>query len=201
VLQLLQAGWKTVQIVSDHGWLLLPGGLPKTELPSALSENTWGRCAVIKSGAATKETTYPWHWNPNQHFALAPGVHCYRAGIEYTHGGISLQECLLLSLTVGQRRVQDRGRQRRDPRGRLERSALPGDRRRRWTGLTAGSAHPRGQSGDQHRAQRAATEAGRHRFGGRPDEDLTGHEATIVILAADDSLVAQQETVVGGGDE
>lgn len=33
---LLQAGWKTVKVVTDHGWLLLPGGLPKAERPSIL---------------------------------------------------------------------------------------------------------------------------------------------------------------------
>jgi hypothetical protein len=30
---LLRAGWKKVHIVTDHGWLLMPGGLPKVELP------------------------------------------------------------------------------------------------------------------------------------------------------------------------
>ena len=37
VLQLLSHGWKRIRIVTDHGWLLLPGGLPKSELPSALN--------------------------------------------------------------------------------------------------------------------------------------------------------------------
>jgi len=35
---LLEAGWKKVRVVTDHGWLLLPGGLPKSELPSFLAE-------------------------------------------------------------------------------------------------------------------------------------------------------------------
>ncbi len=58
ILSLIDAGWKQVRVVTDHGWLLMPGGLPKTELPSALSENTWGRCAAIKPGAACNETLY-----------------------------------------------------------------------------------------------------------------------------------------------
>ena len=31
---LLDAGWREIRIVTDHGWLWLPGGLPKVELPS-----------------------------------------------------------------------------------------------------------------------------------------------------------------------
>ena len=73
VLQLLEAGWKTVRIVSDHGWLLMPGGLPKTELPSALSENTWGRCAAIKPGAATKEAMVPVALEPESTFRASAG--------------------------------------------------------------------------------------------------------------------------------
>lgn len=100
VAQLLESGWKSVHIVTDHGWLLLPGGLPKIELPSPLTLNKWGRCAVIKPGASTDERQYPWYWNSNQYFALADGISCYRNGLEYSHGGLSLQECLNLELVV-----------------------------------------------------------------------------------------------------
>ena len=34
---LLNWGWKQVLVVTDHGWLLLPGGLPKAELPEHLT--------------------------------------------------------------------------------------------------------------------------------------------------------------------
>jgi hypothetical protein len=54
----------------------------------------------MKAGAQSKEKLYGWFWNPAVHFALAPGVSCYRANMEYAHGGISLQECLTLQLTV-----------------------------------------------------------------------------------------------------
>ena len=97
---LLIAGWKSVRVVTDHGWLLLPGGLPKIDLSSALTDNKWGRCASLKSGAATNERLYPWFWNPNQYFALADGISCFKNGEEYTHGGLSLQECLTLQITV-----------------------------------------------------------------------------------------------------
>ncbi len=100
VSMLLSAGWSKVRIVTDHGWLLMPGGLPKAEMASFLAESKWGRCAAMKTGAQSKEKLYGWFWNPAVHFALAPGVSCYRANMEYAHGGISLQECLTLQLTV-----------------------------------------------------------------------------------------------------
>ena len=37
---LFQSGWKSILIVTDHGWLLMPGGLPKTDLPDALFGRT-----------------------------------------------------------------------------------------------------------------------------------------------------------------
>lgn len=100
IVQLLEGGWASVQIVTDHGWLIMPGGLPKTELPTALSVNKWGRCAAIKPGAQTDTPAFPWFWNPSHHFALANGIACFRLGQEYTHGGLSLQECLTLHLQV-----------------------------------------------------------------------------------------------------
>ena len=33
IQELLAAGWQEVHLVTDHGWLLLPGGLDKLELP------------------------------------------------------------------------------------------------------------------------------------------------------------------------
>jgi hypothetical protein len=39
IVALIDAGWKRVRIVTDHGWLLLPGGLPKIELTGVLVEN------------------------------------------------------------------------------------------------------------------------------------------------------------------
>ncbi|KZD20050.1 MAG: hypothetical protein AO396_01445 [Candidatus Fermentibacter daniensis] len=103
VSMLLSSGWPKVRIVTDHGWLLMPGGLPKSEMASFLAESKWGRCAAMKAGAQSNEKLYGWFWNPAVHFALAPGVSCYRANMEYAHGGISLQECLTLQLTVQSR--------------------------------------------------------------------------------------------------
>ena len=39
VADLLDAGWARVRIVTDHGWLLVPSGLPKVEVPKSVVES------------------------------------------------------------------------------------------------------------------------------------------------------------------
>ena len=89
---LLKAGWTEVIVVTDHGWLLLPGGLPKVELKTFLAEHRWGRCAALKPDAQTNAVAFKWHWNPAVTIASPPGAGCFRASMEYSHGGVSLQE-------------------------------------------------------------------------------------------------------------
>lgn len=100
VKELLQAGWKQVVIVTDHGWLWMPGGLEKAELPKHLTASKWGRCAVAKPGALHSLPTVPWFWGNEHHVVLAPGVSALKAGVEYSHGGLSIQETLIVSITV-----------------------------------------------------------------------------------------------------
>ena len=97
---LLDAGWTAVRVVTDHGWLLLPGGLPKVDLPKHLTESRWARCAVIAGEAAPDVPRTPWHWNPAQWFATTPGIACFNKSEEYAHGGLSIQECLIPDLVV-----------------------------------------------------------------------------------------------------
>lgn len=100
VSALLEAGWKEVCVLTDHGWLLLPGGLPKAELPLHLTEARKGRCARLKALADTDQQTVPWRWDEGVRIAVAPGIHSYTAGKEYEHGGLSPQECVVPILTV-----------------------------------------------------------------------------------------------------
>ena len=104
VLEILEVafskGIKRIKIVTDHGWLLLPGGLPKEELKKDLTETRWGRCALIKDGAKTDLLHLPWRWNPSIFIAYAPGISFFRKNEEYAHGGISIHECLVPVLFV-----------------------------------------------------------------------------------------------------
>lgn len=100
IVELLEAGWIRVQIVTDHGWLLLPGGLPKSELPKHLMESRWGRCAIPSAGAQHGYPMISWFWDAAEAIVLAPGVSCFLAGMEYVHGGLTLQESLIPSVLV-----------------------------------------------------------------------------------------------------
>ncbi len=97
---LLHHGWQQVLVVTDHGWLLLPDGLPKADLPQHLTHRRKGRCAVLKEGAVTDQPTVPWHWDANVRIAVASGIRCYEAGQAYEHGGLSPQECVVPVIAV-----------------------------------------------------------------------------------------------------
>lgn len=98
--QLLTAGWKRVRVVTDHGWLLVPGKLDKVQLEKDLTETTWGRAAKLKSGSQPTPLTFPWTWCDDVQIALAPGAKSFKAGEYYSHGGLSLQESLTPLLEI-----------------------------------------------------------------------------------------------------
>ena len=99
--RLLGAGWQRVRVVADHGWLLLPGGLPKVELDAKLTETKWARCAVVKDAVAGLEAmTLPWSYGQEVRIALAPGIGAFRAGQVYDHGGLTLQECVVPMMDI-----------------------------------------------------------------------------------------------------
>ena len=196
--RLFEAGWKTVRVVTDHGWLLLPGGLPKIELSSALVENKWGRCAVIKSGAATDERLFPWFWNPHRYFALADGVSCFKKGREYAHGGLSLQECVTLELQVEPGETRSAASIREVVwRGLRCRVAAEGA----LEGLLVDIRREPGDPG-------SSVVMGRKPFSGDgtcsvvvENEDDDGRQATVVLIGPDGELVSQVATRIGGGAE
>lgn len=93
--ELNEAGWMRFRIVTDHGWLLMPGGLPKTELSMFEAQTRWGRCAVLKDSSHGTPLTFGWDWCKEVQIAFAPGISNFTAGEDYTHGGLTLQECLV----------------------------------------------------------------------------------------------------------
>jgi len=195
--QLLASDFDTIRVVTDHGWLLMPGGLPKAELPSCLTENVWGRCAALKPGASTDERLFPWFWNPHQEFALADGISSYRAGMEYAHGGLSLQECLTLQLTVS-----DSQKAQSSPS--LQITDIT------WKGLRCKVAVEGEASGlSLDLRTKPGNPSTSVVMGVKPfredgtssvvveDNDMEGQEATIVVVDDEGRLVAQRTTVIG----
>ena len=194
---LLDAGWREVRVVTDHGWLWLPGGLPKVDLPRYLTGTRWARCATIAGASAVDTPVVSWRWNEHERVAVAPGVGCFVAGQEYAHGGVSLQESLIpvLRVTGGSR------------------SATPdtGITSVSWRGLRCRvriEVAPQGASVDL-RTRVADANSSVDRV--RPiddqgaasllvsDDELEGTSAVVVVLDADGQVVARQSTIIGGG--
>ncbi len=101
VMRLARNG-RRVRIVTDHGWLLMPGGLPHAELPAGMTvPNARGnRVALLKDGAPTTYMRLPWSWDSTVILASPPGARAFYNGTEYAHGGVSPQECVLPVIDV-----------------------------------------------------------------------------------------------------
>jgi hypothetical protein len=197
IRELLDAGWKQVDVLSDHGWILLPGGMEKIELPVATTEAKKGRCARLKDGAQVDVPTVPWFWDPDVRIALAPGVSCFEANKEYEHGGVSPQECIVPRIAVTAGTVEQ-------PTGGPEIVAI------KWLGLLcriefSGVANGvvvdlRALPGDPNTS--IAKEAKETTGAGKvslvvPDEDHEGERAHVVLIGHGERILAQREVTVG----
>jgi hypothetical protein len=197
VRELLGAGWRRVEVITDHGWILLPGGLEKVDLPPATVEVKKGRCARLKDGAVVDTPTVPWFWDADTRIAVAPGVTCFEAGKEYEHGGVSPQERIVprLTVTAGTTRSTSSG---------------PEITKVKWLGLLcrieltgAGSgvmADLRALPAD---AKTSIAEEAKETFrAGKvslvvPDEEHEGERAHLVLVGPDGQVLAQREVIVG----
>ena len=198
---LFDGGWTKVRVVTDHGWLLLPGGLPKSELPKVLTETKWKRCAYLKEGASDPgQRLYPWFWNPNYHYVLADGVSCFKEGEVYTHGGLSLQECLVLELCVTSGSVS-------------KHAGAPQFVAIKWLGLRCFAEIKDGFPGLKLDIRDHPAVPGSSRVKKTPslkenselslvveDPDLKGKSATLVLLQEDGKIAAQSSTKIGGDE-
>lgn len=193
VSSLLDAGWREVRIVTDHGWLLLPGGLPKADLPEHLTTVRKGRCARLKRGARTDSQTVPWTLNPEVRVAVAPGIHAYEAGKEYEHGGLSPQECVVPILTATSSRPASS-------------TAIESVK---WTGLRCRVEVRDAPEGANIDLRARAADSGTSLAAAKPledgsaslfveDDEREGESAIVVVLDADGRVLAQRATIVGG---
>ena len=196
IRDLLEAGWSTVTVVTDHGWLLLPSGLPKNDaVPVAATVAKKGRCARVKDGAVVDVPTVPWHWDKDVRIAVAPGISCFEANQAYEHGGVSPQECVVPRLIITTAATTAASR--------AEITNI------RWRGLTlvvefndlpdGAKVDLRQQAGD---ASSSIADLARVTGGSGKvillveDEDLEGERAQLVVVASDGTVLLQRETTV-----
>ena len=193
---LLDGGWKRVQVVTDHGWLLMPGGLPKIDLPKYLAETRWGRCAHIKEGVQSDLPSVPWHWASTVHIAVPPGIGVFKTSLEFAHGGLSLQECLVPELSIS--------------------SAAPlvadvGIASVKWVGLRCRVQTSTGAVGlladiREMIADKATSLVAKPKEIESDcqtsllvsDDRKTGKKATVVLVDTSDNVVAKFPTLIGG---
>ena len=195
---LLDSGWREIRVVTDHGWLWLPGGLPKVDLPKYLTASRWGRCAAIKGGSKVEVPTVKWHWNAHERVAVAPGIACFGAGNEYAHGGLSLQESLVpvIRVTAGEAAAKT--------------AAKIGNVS--WVGLRCRvqveTAAP-GLSVDlRSKVNDPSSSVGKVRpvdANGAAsilvaDDELEGTSAVVVVLDAGGNVITKLPTIIGGDD-
>lgn len=101
---LIDAGWRKVVIVTDHGFLLPGLAAQKVTLPLQVTEGDAARkprVARLKAAAARPDfPILPWTWDSSVEMVSAPGSAAFEAGRLYEHGGLSLQECVIPVVTV-----------------------------------------------------------------------------------------------------
>lgn len=195
---LLDAGWREIRVVTDHGWLWLPGGLPKVDLPRYLTASRWARCAAIKGGSKVEVPTVRWHWNSDERVAVAPGIACFGAGNEYAHGGLSLQESLVpvVRVTAGVAAAKT--------------AVKIGDVS--WVGLRCRIQVEAAQPGLSVDLRSKVNDPGSSISKVRPmdakgaasllvaDDELEGTPAVVVVLDASGQVITKQPTIIGGDD-
>lgn len=197
VQELRDAGWRQLRIVTDHGWLLMPGGLPKTDFPKHKAETRWGRCAVLKNTAHGTPLTFGWDWCQDVQVAYAPGVSSFIAGADYAHGGLSLQECLVPVLDVvlaaapaSQAQVTIKSVTWKGLRCVVEVDGA-------IAGLTVDVRTKPALATSSLVASVKPLEGGKASVAVADDDNL-GAAAVVVVLATDGQVVQKQATTVGG---
>ena len=193
VIGLLQGGWRKVRIVTDHGWLILPGALPKVDMPSYLVGRKGVRAAAVKGDATVDHPVYEWHWNPEVRVVSPEGIYAFYAE-EYAHGGVTLQECVVPDMIVEGNGARSKGEIV---------SAT-------WRGLRL-TVRFKDLDGDLRVDVRTRSGDARSSILGVPiavqgaqasllveNESLEGTSVTVVLIDGDGMAISRVQTVVGG---
>lgn len=193
---LVQQGWRRIVVVTDHGWLLLPGGLPAAELPEHLTDFRKPRFALLKPGAPADDLpTFSWRWNRSVEFVGAPSICSFQGGAEYEHGGLSPQECVVPVVSVS------------GSGDTTQPTVVSHD----WRGLRCIVTVDGAAVGTHLDIRTKAGDASSSLAGGGSevtaegsvallvrDDEQEGAAAIIVILQADGRVAARASTIVGG---
>ena len=195
---LFDAGWHEIRVVTDHGWLWLPSGLPRVDLPKFLTKTRWSRCAAIDGESSVSVPTVRWHWNAQERVAIAPGISCFNAGNKYAHGGLSLQESLIpvIRITAGNAvavttaSITDVSWAGLRCRVRVSavQSGLSVDLREKVNDPESSVSKKR-QLDDKGAASLLVA-----------NDEFEGKQAAVVILDADGQVITRQSTIIGGID-
>jgi hypothetical protein len=198
VVALLESGWQVVRVVTDHGWLYLPGGLEKVNLPQHLTVKRKGRAARLRDDAGPVEhPVVPWRWDPSVRIAVAPGLSCYTEGRVYEHGGISPQECVTPVLTTTRPAVPSHitiadvswaGMRVRVIVEDAPSGAMLDVRTRAASTATSKLDRPSPVRGDGSAAALVS------------DPDSAGEAVFVVIVDQGGSIIAQRQTTIGGDE-
>ena len=195
IQSLLEAGWRSVKVITDHGWLFCPDGLPTAELPKHLTASKWARCAAIRGDSQVPVPTAAWSWNPSEQFATPSGAACFNTGgsYAYAHGGISLQECLTPVLVVS---------------GGASNAPAAAITEIRWTGLRCNLEVSAAAAGLMADLRRGAAGGASVATTPKPiddgaarllveDDALEGAAVLAVLISPEGRVIAQRRTVVG----
>lgn len=195
VLALLDEGWTVVRVVTDHGWLYVPGGLEKASLPEHLTVTRKGRAARLRDDAGPVDhPVVAWRWDPDVRVAVAPGLSCYVAGRVYEHGGLSPQECVTPVLIVRRPGVV----------GAVSISEVT------WVGMRVRVALEGAPHGATVDVRTKAASAAASKLDAVVmisdgtasalviDPDAMGEAAFVVVLVPGGTLLAQRSTTIGG---
>jgi hypothetical protein len=200
IQSLLGAGWRRVVVVTDHGFIMPASPALKVELPLAITEGDAARkprVARLKAGAV--KPNFPiimWTWSSSVEMVSAPGAAAFESGTIYEHGGLSPQECVIPVIQVS------------NSEGPPAPAHIIGIR---WTGQRCRVDFEPVEADVVSEIRRAPADAsstvGGPKSPSEPgeikmlvDEDHAseGEAVYVVLIGADDAVVAQSQTTVGG---
>lgn len=200
VRALLEAGWRKVVVVTDHGFLLPGQAAQKVNLPIQVTEGDAARkprVARLKAAAARPDfPILPWTWDSSVDMVSAPGTAAFESGCLYEHGGLSLQECVIPVVTV------TRGGSAAAP-AQIEAVRWTGQRCRIDYGPAEAEvvAEVRLRPADASSAvggPKSPTEPGEVKVLVDEEQAPAGASAWVVLLDLSGGVLAQAQTTVGG---